>query len=202
LTGTDSAGRGAVTTGSEPAIRVLLPEADRERLDEVRSLTRQLARAMSSSLGVSLPSVLDLQFYPTVEAYTRATGQPWWTSARTKNSRIDLLPLDVLRRRGILELTLRHELVHVLADERLKGRPLWVREGLAIVQAGELAAGTTAGHAGQGTNMPAGARDVACPTDADFRDAASPEAWRRVYEAAGRCVARALAAGTRWQDLR
>jgi len=90
----------------------------------------------------------------------------------------------------------------VLADERLKGRPLWVREGLAIVQAGELASGATAGHAGRGTKMPAGARDVACPTDADFGDAASPEAWRRVYEAAGSCVARALAAGTRWQDLR
>jgi len=202
LSGADIGRSGAVTAGSEPAVRVLLPEAERERLDEVRSLTRQLVRAMSSSLGVALPPVLDLQFYPTVEAYTRATGQPWWTSARTSGSRIELLPLDVLRKRGILELTLRHELVHVLADPVLRDRPLWAREGLAVVKAGELAAGTIAGRSTQGTSVPDGVRVFTCPADAVFRDAASPEAWRAVYEAAGRCVARALAAGTRWQDLR
>jgi len=202
LSGADIGGSGAVTTGSEPAVRVLLPEAERERLDDVRSLTRQLVRAMSSSLGVALPPVVDVQFHPTVEAYTRATGQPWWTSARTSGSRIELLPLDVLRKRGILELTLRHELVHVLADPVLRDRPLWAREGLAIVKAGELAAGTIAGRSPQGTSVPAGVRVFTCPADAVFRDAASPEAWRAVYEAAGRCVARALASGTRWQDLR
>jgi SpoIID/LytB domain protein len=202
LSGTDSGAGGAAMSGSEPAIRVLLPEADRERLDEVRSLTRQLARVMSSSLGVSVPREITIQFHSTVEAYTRATGQPWWTSARTKGSQIDLLPLDVLRKRGILELTLRHELVHVLIDPLLRDRPLWVREGLAIVKAGERAAGTTVGRSTRGPNSPAGPRGVACPADADFRAAASPEAWRGVYEAAGGCVARALASGTRWQDLR
>ncbi len=198
----DSAGRGAGRIGTEPEIRILLPETERDRLDEVRSLTRQLARAMSSSLGVAWPSVVDLQFHPTVEAFMRATGQPWWTSARTKGTRIDLIPLDVLRKRGILELTLKHELVHVLADPILRDRPLWVREGLAVLEAGELAAGATAGPSSERPSSSAGARGAACPSDADFRTASSPDIWLSVYQAAGRCVARRLAAGARWQDLR
>jgi hypothetical protein len=131
-----------------------------------------------------------------VEAYTRATGQPWWTAARTTGTRIDLLPRGVLQQRGILESTLQHEFVHVLADPSLSGRPLWVREGLAAVLAGELTGQTT------GRGEPRGHDGSACPPDADLRSPASADAWRRAYQAAGRCASRALSTGRRWQDLR
>jgi hypothetical protein len=79
-----------------------------------------------------------LIFHPTVEAYSRATGQPWYTAGRASGARVDLLPYPVLSGRGILESTLRHEFTHVLADGALAGRPLWVREGLAVYLAGAV----------------------------------------------------------------
>ena len=56
--------------------------------------------------------------HPTVEAFARATGQPWWVSGATDGTNIDLLPLTILRQRGQLERTIRHEVAHVLVDAR------------------------------------------------------------------------------------
>jgi len=186
----------AMPKAMESLIRVHLPEAERRFLTEVRDLATRLLDAIAKKLGVPMPAELDLRFHPTVEAYTRATGQPWWTAARTTGTRIDLLPRGVLQQRGILESTLQHEFVHVLADPLLSGRPLWVREGLAVVLAGEFTSPTT----GRGESR--GQDGSACPTDADVRSPQSADAWRRAYQAAGRCVSRALSTGRRWQDLR
>jgi hypothetical protein len=177
-------------------IRVHLPEADRRFLAEVRDLATRLLAAVATKLGVPTPAEVDLRFHPTVEAYTRATGQPWWTAARTIATRIDLLPRGVLQQRSILESTLQHEFVHVIADPVLFGRPLWVREGLAVVLAGEFTSQTTE----QGKS--GGRAGSACPPDAELRSPQSADTWRRAYQAAGRCVSRALSTGSRWQDLR
>jgi predicted small integral membrane protein len=138
---------------------------------------------------------VELRFHPTVEAYGRATGLPWWTAARTLGTRVDLLPLETLKGRGLLRSTLTHELVHVVADAQLVDRPLWVREGLAVAIAARV-------EDGAGQAAPAGqATPHTCPADADFRDPHSSDAWRKAYIAAGQCVAERLAAGVRWQDL-
>jgi hypothetical protein len=134
-------------------------------------------------------------FHPTVEAYTRATGQPWWTAGAARATRIDLLPRGVLVQRGILQSTLRHEIAHVLSDDVLADRPLWVREGLAAYLAGET---RSVGREGRGEAV----RPQNCPSDEALRSAGSAEAWRRAYDAAGACVARALGAGVPWFDLR
>ena len=55
------------------------------------------------------------------------------------NGELHLLPLAVLRDRGVLERTIRHELVHLMTDAALGKRPVWVREGAAIYFAGEQA---------------------------------------------------------------
>jgi hypothetical protein len=182
---------GAAARKAEPAvapvIRVMLPESEREHLSATRKLAARIVHELAVRLGVSEPALVELTFHATADAYTRATGQPWWTAGRTSGSTIDLLPRAALVKRGILESTLRHEFTHVLADAPLAGRPLWVREGLAVHLARELAPGDGG---------------PACPPDAVLRSPASADAWRRAYQDAGSCVARALSAGVRWQDLR
>ena len=66
------------------------------------------------------------------------TRQPPWAAAATNGNRIELQPLETLKRRRILETTLRHELVHTLVDVIGHGRtPRWLAEGLALHLAGE-----------------------------------------------------------------
>jgi stage II sporulation protein D len=179
--------------GDERGIRVRLPEAELKQRDETRALAeRELAR-VARRLGVADLPRIDLRFHPTVESFGRTTGLPWWTAARTQGSLIDLIPLAHLRTRGTLAPTLAHEFVHVLADAALAGRPLWVREGLAVALSGELDS-EVASRAARGT-VPS------CPTDVELRTPSSQDAWRRAYSAAGACVARALAAGTDWRSL-
>lgn len=66
------------------------------------------------------------------------TGLPAWTAAGSQAARIELQPLALLKRRGILETTVRHELVHKIVDSLGNGRaPRWLAEGLALYLAGE-----------------------------------------------------------------
>jgi stage II sporulation protein D len=179
-----------LTVGPLPAeIRILLPESDRRETDSVRAVAQTALADVARRLGIDGPAAVSLRFHPTVESYRRATGLPWWTVARTMGTTIDLTPLAVLRQHETLASALRHEFVHVMTDDALEGRPLWVREGLALVTAGE--------------HLPsaADARAV-CPSDDELRAASSSEAWRRAYEAAASCVARKLARGVPWRELR
>ena len=79
--------------------------------------------------------------HPTIESFQRATGLGWWVSARSSGYEVDLVPLDMLDRRGRLDVAMRHELVHLLTAARLEGRPRWVHEGLAVVMARETVTG-------------------------------------------------------------
>lgn len=185
----------------------------------------------STGIGGSLSSVsvasvsqwprqVTLRFHPTVESYQRQTGSPWFTTATTTRDSIDLIPLRVLRERGLLESTLRHEFVHALTFDALRRAPRWVSEGLAALVVDR--AGRTlrlpsvaqdkegpnkadgAGRAG-GTATGAGtagwAGRAACPADADFRRASSGDALRVLYERSAACVERELRDGRGWQQL-
>lgn len=178
--------------GAAPAdVRVLLPEEDRGQAPTVRRLAALALSEIAARLEVPEPLEIELRFHPTVDAYMRATGQPWWTSARASGARIDLLPLGVLQKRGTLDQTVRHEMVHVLTEDVLAGGPLWVREGLAQVMAGEA------------PELPAQAgRQASCPSDTELRDARAPEAWRDAYTRAAHCVATAMARGRSWREIR
>ena len=110
----------------EAAIRLL----EAARLD-------MFARAGPASL--SLPAgPVDVVVHETTQDFTAATGQSWWAAGVTRGRRIELQPLNVLRRRGILRSTLRHEYVHsVIEANGGSGVPRWLAEGLAIGFAGE-----------------------------------------------------------------
>jgi hypothetical protein len=68
------------------------------------------------------------------------TYRPWWQGSIYQNRIIHLQPVRVLRERGVLETTLRHELAHQLVDERARENcPAWLNEALAIYNSGEIA---------------------------------------------------------------
>ena len=96
-----------------------------------------LARVAAAGLRVQFPA-LEVYLNETTGDFVGRTGQPAWAAAATKGNRIELQPLETLKRRRILETTLRHELVHTLVDIIGHGRaPRWLAEGLAIHLAGE-----------------------------------------------------------------
>ncbi len=105
-------------------------------LSFLESSRRELLRRAPSS-GVRFPD-LEVLINETTGDFVGRTGMPPWAAAATRNNRIETQPFMLLKRRGILKTTLRHELAHVLIDT-LGGSqtPRWLAEGMAIHIAGE-----------------------------------------------------------------
>lgn len=94
--------------------------ADRQALEAAQRIRRQFTKNV------------EIRVYLDIETFRNATGEPGWVAAHTSGSRIDLQPAAVLKSRGSLESTLRHELMHVLLEmDARPGLPVWFREGLA-----------------------------------------------------------------------
>lgn len=136
-------------------------------------------RLESASVGGGVPTV-EVFIYETTGDFVGATGQPAWVAASTEGRRIGLQPLEVLRRRGVLATTLRHEFVHAALDTLGHGHaPRWLVEGLAVYAAGE------------GPQLARGAPRQTIPTDeleSRLARPASPQEMRALYAAAYRAV--------------
>ncbi len=101
------------------------------------SQTALTARIAGAGVAGQFPA-LEVFINETTGDFVGRTGQPPWAAAATKGNHIELQPLETLRRRRILETTLRHELVHALVDVLGHGStPRWLAEGLAVHLAGE-----------------------------------------------------------------
>jgi stage II sporulation protein D len=132
-----------ITISSEH-FRVTYP-ADNERRDADRVLTilegaraDYLRRASAASISISGLPFLDIRVNDSTGNFTGRTGQPPWAAAATKGSRIETQPLAILKRRGVLHTTLKHELAHVIINVISRDRsPRWLEEGFAIYLAGE-----------------------------------------------------------------
>ena len=97
-----------------------------------------LRRANSASISIGDLPTLEIRLNESTGDFTARTGQPWWAAAATKGNRIEFQPVAILKRRGVLTTTLRHELAHVVIDKVSHDRaPRWLEEGLAIYLAGE-----------------------------------------------------------------
>jgi stage II sporulation protein D len=95
-------------------------------------------RLEKASLTLPDKSPVEVIVHSTTADFIAATGQAGWMAGGTRGRHIEIQPLALLQKRGILATTLRHELTHVVIETLGQGRtPRWLAEGLAIWCAGE-----------------------------------------------------------------
>jgi stage II sporulation protein D len=171
---------------SSEHFRISVPSAIERGEIEAALRTLEAARAdllrrlEAASLTLAEPAPLEVIVHRTTQDFMAATGQPWWVAAVTRGRRMELQPLGVLRRRGVLATTLRHEYAHAVIELLGQGHaPRWLAEGLAIYVAGE------------GAMLARVAAKIKLTTDELERKLArpaSPQEMRELYAAAYREV--------------
>jgi SpoIID/LytB domain protein len=166
-----------------------LATADAAAQTEVESLLARARDDLARTLGVEPPAKLTATFYPTAAAYEQASGHPWFTSGAVVDGAMHFLPVGVLRDRGVLDRTLRRALVTLLVGGSLDGRPAWVREGVA-------------GYFADPEAPVVEVRNAGCPPDVELTRPLSAGALSDAYGRARACVARQIAGGRQWRDLR
>jgi len=178
-----------------PDVLLALPDGDEGERGVITDLAVRARTDLARALGVPAPRVT-LRFHPTVDSYEHATSEPWFTSGAIVNGEIHFLPPSVLRERGVLDRTLRHELVHIMTNAALAGRPLWVREGAAI-----YFAGLPATPGGADTPLLSPPRS-SCPDDAELLRPVSAGALNNAYARARSCFVQDLAKRKSWRDIK
>jgi stage II sporulation protein D len=184
---------GTAVTSARPAspspapVLVSLPDGEDPERAAISRLTSEALAQLAQSLGVAAPKSVGLRFHPTTADFERATRQPWFSSGAWVDGELHLAPLVTLRQRGMLDRTIRHELVHAMTDDALAGRPLWVREGAALFYSGD---------------QDVAGRQAACPQDSELREPVSPGALADAYARARACFARQIENGRSWREVR
>jgi len=149
-------------SGETVAMSSTQPEQDRVAL----AVAERQVKAISRETSWEPPATIELRVYPDLETFRNATGEPGWVAAHTAGRRIELQPVGVLRSKGALEATIRHELLHVFVEAQARpGLPVWFREGVVgyLERSHSDAAGTS---------------------DTDMRQTADEGRARRAYAAA------------------
>ena len=98
--------------------------------DELLSAAVRAHNDMAAALGSSVAPI-SIRVHDSLDLFRAATNRPWWVSAVTAGTSIDLAPASVLVQREGVELTLRTAVAEVLVTGSLRGRPAWVRVGAA-----------------------------------------------------------------------
>ena len=183
--------------GLTPEILVSLPDDDEGERDAIVKQTLKARDDLARALGVPAPRVT-VRFHPSTDDYERVTGRAWFASGAVVDGELHLLPLAVLRDRGMLDRTIRHELVHMMADAALGKRPAWVREGAAIYFAGEQMI------PGEPPTRPAFKPEphAPCPDDNELARPVSVGALSNAYARAHACFAKQVQGGRSWRDVR
>ena len=185
-----SAATTTVAAAPKPAasdIAIALPASEERERAALLALIQRSRDEIAKHTGMK-PSGLRVTVHPTVDSFGRATGQPWWVSGATNAAAIDLLPITILRQRGQLERTVRHEVAHAMLDGALAKKPMWVREGAAAYFA----------HPAPPVTRP---DRVPCPSDQELLRPISAGAQRDAYARAEACFSRAIAEGTSWNEV-
>lgn len=165
---------------------VVLPDAEASERPALTALVVRERQAMAAELAVS-PARVRVRFHESNESFERASGRSWFHFGVLVGFEIQLAPLRVLRGNGMLERTLRRQLVHLMADSELPERPAWVREGAAVY----FADGDTVNTA-----------RVICPQDDELRRPVSIGALGDAWGRARACFERQLTSGRDWRRVR
>jgi hypothetical protein len=117
------------------------------RQERLAARALEVLEAQRAKLGGRadlLPTRIRVRTWETTADFIRATRQPGWVAASNDGRVIDLQPLDLLKCKGILDSTLRHELTHlVVRRRRAPEAPRWYEEGLVLYLTGEPVGETT-----------------------------------------------------------
>lgn len=165
---------------------VVLPNSEAGERNALTALVIRERQAMATALGVQ-PARVRVRFHDTNESFERATERSWFHFGALVGFEIQLAPLRVLRGNGMLERTLRRQLVHVMADSELPERPAWIRDGAAV-------------HFADGDSV--AATRVICPQDDELRRPVSIGALGDAWGRARACFERQLTAGRDWRRVR
>jgi hypothetical protein len=179
----------AATVAREADVLLALPGSEESERTVMTALVRRARDEIAVKAGVAAPAAIRVTIHPSVESFARATGQPWWVSGATDRSAIELMPVTILQQRGQVERTIRHEVAHVLIDDALSTRPMWVREGAALYFA-------------NASPVAVRPEKIVCPADAEFLRPTSAGAHRAAYARAEACFRRQIAAGKNWRDVK
>ena len=124
-------------SGESVALTTTQPQQDRV----VLAIAEQQVREIARRTGLPAPGPIEIRVYPDLDSFRNATAEPGWVAAHTVGRRIHLQPTNVLRGKGALDSTLRHELLHVFVEAQAKpGLPVWFREGLVEYLVGDTCA--------------------------------------------------------------
>jgi hypothetical protein len=91
------------------------------------------ARVDLAEIGLEVKPV-KLEAFSSANAFARATREPAFVAASTRDQTIRTQRLGALKARGLLEFTIRHEVFHTAQPASL---PRWLAEGLARRFSGE-----------------------------------------------------------------
>ena len=112
--------------------RVIVMTTRPQQDQGVVAMADRLARAVEERSGLRWVGSVRLRIYPSVAAFRDATGEPGWVAGSTRAGVIRLQP------QGVIEGTIRHELLHVLVESHARaGLPLWFREGAVLFLSGD-----------------------------------------------------------------
>lgn len=147
--------------------------------------------ALAKALGVTAAPV-SIELHQSLDAFRAATGAPWWATAVTDGSRIDVAPAGVLAQQGGIELAVRLGIAEALVRPHLDDERVWVRVGAARYFA----------RADMGSPVAAPSGRIRCPADAELTLAISAAAQRDAEARAEACFARAYAESGDWRRVR
>jgi SpoIID/LytB domain protein len=168
-------------------VRALVPSGSRVAAADLERLAEQTQARLASRLAVAAVP-LTIRLHASIDDFRRATGQPWWVSARVRGGEIDLAPAVVLDQRDGLERAVARAVAEALVAPALGERHAWVRVGAARY------------FAGTGDSAPEGR--IRCPDDIELTGAVSAAAQREAEVRADACFAQALRRVDDWRSIR
>lgn len=181
-----ASGTAASATSATGGVTVVVPAGDSGDRDTLVQLVSRERAAMAQALGVEPPRVR-VRVHDTLDAFARAAGRPAFMLGAVSADQIELAPLWVLRERGMLERTIRRELVELMVAAVLPARPAWIRGGAAAYFA-DPGAATSA--------------RPPCPQDAELQQPLSVGAFGDALARARACFERQISGGRDWRRVR